>query len=247
VRRPALSAVILAAGRGERLRPLTDRSPKTLLPVAGKPILGRLLDALEELDVRTVVIVTGYRSARVRAYVRKHHARLGVRYVRNAVYATTNTLYSLIRARQALGGGTFLLIDGDLALEPSVLRLAAQPREGNFVLCDGSVRLDDEAVRASGTPGGKVLSIGKKSAAKGKAFGESIGIARIDGKAARRLFQMGRKLIQQGGRQLYYEAAFQALIDEGFDFGALNVRGLNWVEIDTKSDLKRARSLFGDT
>jgi UDP-N-acetylglucosamine diphosphorylase / glucose-1-phosphate thymidylyltransferase / UDP-N-acetylgalactosamine diphosphorylase / glucosamine-1-phosphate N-acetyltransferase / galactosamine-1-phosphate N-acetyltransferase len=62
-------AVVLAAGRGERLRPLTDSLPKVLVPIGGKPMLAFHLEALRSAGIRRVVIVVGYRSEQVRAYV----------------------------------------------------------------------------------------------------------------------------------------------------------------------------------
>jgi len=72
-RRP-LTAIILAAGYARRMRPLTDETHKTLLPVGDSTILGRILDGLLAIGVDDLVIVTGYRDADLRAFVASHRA-----------------------------------------------------------------------------------------------------------------------------------------------------------------------------
>ena len=57
-----MKAVFLAAGKGERLWPLTETSPKPLLPIANKPIIQHTLEALVEAGIRQVVLVIGYKG-----------------------------------------------------------------------------------------------------------------------------------------------------------------------------------------
>lgn len=236
--------MILVAGRGERLRPLTSRAPKSLVPVAGKAILGRMIETLEKCGINSVVLVTGYRARQVQEYVGRHSPGLNVRFVRNPIYAKTNTLYSLLKARRYVAGRSFLLIDGDLVFAPRVLRALLRTDSGNFLVCDRSVALDAEAVRAIGNARGVICKVGKNSRGKGNPLGESIGLAKIGKQASRRLFTTGKKVLSKQGLQHYYEAAFQAMIDAGIEFRAVDTRGAKWAEIDTKTDLRRAQASF---
>lgn len=231
------------AGRGERLRPLTSSTPKTLLPLAGVPILGRTLAALERAGIRVITLVTGYRERQVVHYVRQKFPRLHVSIVRNPIYARTNTLYSLWMARRAARCKSFLLIDGDLVFEPKVIPLALAGK-GNVLLCDSSVGPDHEAVKACGDWDGRVLRIGKAGDGVMSSLGESIGLAKIDMLSSRRLFDVCRLVLRSGGAREYYEAAFQRMIEEGVVFRAVDTQGAKWAEIDTKADLRRARALF---
>lgn len=76
-----MKAIIPAAGIGTRLRPHTHTMPKVLMQVAGKPIIGHILDALIQLGIDEVTIITGYMGDRVREYLKKKYAKLKVNYV----------------------------------------------------------------------------------------------------------------------------------------------------------------------
>jgi len=76
-----MKAIIPVAGIGTRLRPHTHTVPKALIPVAGKPILGHILDELKPLGVSEVVLVTGYMGERVKEYVDRAHQELDACYV----------------------------------------------------------------------------------------------------------------------------------------------------------------------
>ena len=109
-----MKAVILAAGIASRLRPLTEHTPKCLLEVAGRPILRRLLDHLAALRVDEAVIVLGYLGHMIRDAVTTWRVPIGVTFIDNAEYASTNNGYSTLLAAPAVGGQAFLLLDADI-------------------------------------------------------------------------------------------------------------------------------------
>ena len=104
-----MHAVILAAGRGERLRPLTDTTPKCLTLVGGKPILEYELDALEAAGIKECTIVVGYRASQIIEHFGPNFKHLTLNYVRNTDYATTKNLYSLWLAKDYLQSQTILI------------------------------------------------------------------------------------------------------------------------------------------
>ncbi|MBI2216267.1 MAG: phosphocholine cytidylyltransferase family protein [Candidatus Rokubacteria bacterium] len=238
-----LKALILAAGFGSRLRPLTDDRPKALVPLGGRPVLDRTLDVLVEAGVKSVVVVTGYRRERLAAFLDTRRD-VEATTVENPAYADTNTLASLLVAAPWVDDD-FLLIDGDLVFEPAVLRPLLEP--GTRLAVDRGRALDDDAVKIA-LDGGHVSGVGKQLDAGLVAVAESIGIARIDRTSAAPLFARGREILASsgtsGGRQAYYEAAFQRLIAGGHWFEVADVTGLRWVEIDDHDDLRRAETLF---
>jgi choline kinase len=234
-----LKALILAAGFGSRLRPLTDDRPKALVSLGGRPVLDRTLDVLVEAGVKAVVVVTGYRRERLEAFL---EARPDVEAttVENPAYADTNTLGSLLVAAPWLDDD-FLLIDGDLVFEAAVLRPLLGP--GTRLAVDRGRALDDDAVKVA-LDGDRITGVGKQLDAGLVAVAESIGIARIDRTSAVAVFACGHEILEGGGRQSYYEAAFQRLIAGGHAFEVADVTGLRWVEIDDHDDLQRAEILF---
>ena len=106
--------IILAAGQGTRLRPVSDGLPKCMVPLHGRPLLEWHLDAAEEAGVDGVTVVAGY--ARDRLSSRARHV------VVNERFASTNMVESLWCA-EALFGDGFLVAYGDIVYRPEVLRL----------------------------------------------------------------------------------------------------------------------------
>jgi histidinol-phosphate/aromatic aminotransferase/cobyric acid decarboxylase-like protein/CTP:phosphocholine cytidylyltransferase-like protein len=132
-----MQALILAAGYGRRMRPLTDARHKTLLPIGGGTIIDRILDGLAERSVTPITIVTGYRRDELVDHVAEYFPSLDVRFVHNAEYEQTNNIHSMALAFEEMAfDDDVLLIESDLIYEPRVLdRLLSSPHE-NVALVD---------------------------------------------------------------------------------------------------------------
>jgi len=115
-------AVILAAGSGSRLRPLTDLRPKPLVEVNGTPILHNALRNLEALGVDDVTIVVGYRKDAIQYSCGTRFGNLAISYVESNVFDQTGSAYSLWLARDALLSGDTYLLEGDVFFEIDALR-----------------------------------------------------------------------------------------------------------------------------
>jgi len=124
-----LRAVILAAGYGRRMRPLSDKTHKTLLTVAGKTIIARIMDGLIANGIEETAVVTGYRAEELTDYLRGAFPGHCFRFVHNARYQETNNIHSLALAFEQLPlDRDILLIESDLIFEPAVLtRLLRSP------------------------------------------------------------------------------------------------------------------------
>lgn len=236
-------AVILAAGIGSRLRPLTDSLPKCLLPVGGIPLLQRTLTALHRARIERTVIVTGYRDRQVGAFVGKLGLPLDVRLVFNARFRETNNNYSLWCAASACAGEEILLLDSDILFHPSILdRLLEAPQENALALREnlpGNPSLTEEEIKVAMTPPGRILRIGKDVPPRDSA-GESLGIERFSRSAADRLFAI---LSIRKEQNEFYEAGFQQMIDEGVVLQAVGCGTLPGMEIDTLDDLRDAEGV----
>lgn len=120
------TALVLAAGVGTRLAPLTYTLPKCLVPVSGMPILGRLVRALDGHGIDRLVIVTGYRSEMIRAYLGETFGGIAVEYIVSPLFATTNTLYSLWLARGVIDE-PLLLFESDIVFDAPLLAPLLRP------------------------------------------------------------------------------------------------------------------------
>ena len=112
-------AVILAAGRGSRLAPLTDHLPKPLVPVNGRRIISTILDALKAAGISTITIVRGYRGEQFDTLLAEHP---GLSFVENPVWETSNNISSIAIAGRAGLLEDSYVIEGDLYLSnPAVI------------------------------------------------------------------------------------------------------------------------------
>lgn len=116
-----MKAVILAAGRGTRMGPLTQEVPKPMLRVRGRPLLESILLALKETGVSEVVIVTGYRAEVIESYFRDGEGLgLAIEYVRQGERAGTGA--AAAAACRSVGQQPFMLLYGDILTEARVYK-----------------------------------------------------------------------------------------------------------------------------
>lgn len=155
-----VKAMILAAGRGERMRPLTDHTPKPLLPVAGKPLIVRTIERLAAAGIRHIVINHAHLGAQIEQALGDGAAwGVQIRYSAEGEGHALDTGGGIRRALPLLGDAPFLVINGDLwcDFDPATLTLApgdlahlvvvdnpAHHPRGDFHLRRGRLSADDE-------------------------------------------------------------------------------------------------------
>ena len=237
-------AVILAAGQGTRLLPLTAASPKCLIQIGGRPLLARILDALAAAGLERAIVVTGYLSDRVDAYLEATDLPLGVITVRNPDYATTNNAASLAMARQAIGDDAFLLSDGDVIFSESPLPALLAAAEPCTLAVDRGAPLADEEMKVLVDEAGLVAQLSKRLDPRA-CIGESIGVQKLGGPALSLMWDELAAVLRDNAATAYYEDVFQRLIDRGIPFGVSDVTPGSWMEIDDCADLDVARRRFG--
>jgi choline kinase len=231
-------AVILAAGAGRRLRPLTDDRPKALLALGEAPLIGHALDALLEAGIKRVIVVTGHGGDALADYLARR-GEFTIDVVENPAFPTTNTLVSFASVAHLIED-EFLLVDGHVVFEPALVSRVIGP--GTRVAVDLSRPATRDAMKVA-TDGDRVVVVGTRLHPVGSAAGVAVGMTKIEGSTAERLFVVARHLIDAGASHLPYEAAFNALIDDGDVFEVADVTGLRWQAIETHVDVTRARSI----
>ena len=232
-------AVILAAGMSTRLRPLTDRMPKSLLPVGGVPLLQRTLEALVAAGIRRCVIVTGYRHEMIEQFVAGLPLAIDVTYVRNERYATTGNNYSLLCAAPYVAHDDMLLLDADILFDPAILPMLITWRHADALVMKTGVALGAEEIKVELDARGHVITIGKHIPPL-RAVGESIGIEKFSAATCAVLFET---LARRQEKNEFYEASFQEVIDRGVRIAAVACGDLRCMEIDTPEDLEEAQQL----
>jgi choline kinase len=240
-----MRAVILAAGRAERLRPLTDHRPKCLLEVGGRTLLSRMITAFAAAGLRCFTIVDGFQGYQLRAALLAEFPREWFTFVRNAAWQSTNNAYSLWLARRA--AEPFLLADSDIAFDPAIVRRLLAADAPNRLALRRASDLGAEEVKVAVDETGRIRDIGKHLT-PAEAAGESIGLELFSAEFAESLFQtLERRVIRQGRVDEWYEASFRDLIEAGHPVHPVDITDLRCIEIDTPDDLLRARELFPDS
>ena len=128
-------ALILAAGFGNRMKPLTNNKHKTLLELAGETILGRIINSLIEEKIYTIYIVTGYRDEEIKEFINKTYPQLDIYYIHNDRYRVTNNIYSVALALEQIEiDKNLVLIESDLIYKKDVLTKLLKSSHPNAAL-----------------------------------------------------------------------------------------------------------------
>jgi len=242
-----LPAVILAAGKGQRLGDLTDTTPKPMVEVAGCKIIDNLIDQLIKFGTDRIVVVTGYLHDTLAAHLQKYATRTEIIIIENIDYATTNNIYSLWLAREYLTNG-FFLFEADVFLEEEITRQLLLSKEENIILVGKFTELMNGTVvslSADLSITGMYLKRHQTSDFKFTDKYKTINFYRIGQDFAQNYFvQELNNHIERGDLNSYYELIIQEALKRNFQFRGLAANNLKWWEIDTPEDLKYCEGLF---
>jgi choline kinase len=238
-----MKTVILAAGAGSRLKPLTDNLPKCLLKAGDKSILEMTIENLLETGNSEIIIVTGYLDNMIREFMRNRFPQLKVTYIFNSLYTSTNNIYSLWLTRDEVKGNDMLMMDSDIIFDKSIItKLLASGYKNCLALKRHEVHEEEIKVRVDAK--GCVIEIGK-NVKPSEAAGESIGIELFGNEILPELFGIiDRMVVTDKKVNIFYEAAFQELADKKNDLFVVDTSEYPCMEIDTKEDLIAANELI---
>lgn len=226
--------VILAAGIGSRLRPLTEDMPKCMADVAGEKIIERQIRILKK-SFNNINVVVGYQREKLIPLLN------GVKIVINENYETTNNMYSLYLAKKNIPEENGLIIlNGDIVFDENVVEILKNSENENVVLIKEGEYFE-ESMKITVDNSGKINGISKKIS-KEDAFGTSIDFYRFSKNAKDKLFEIIESIIATDKTQ-WTEVAVNQLFEK-VDVYPLNIHNNRWYEIDTGDDLIAARKLF---
>jgi choline kinase len=236
--------IVLAAGAGRRLEPLTRDLPKTLLEVApDTTILDIALSNLAAAGMTDVAIVTGFAAHQIesrRADLEKRHG-VRIETVYNDKALEWNNAYSLWLAREHFAGGA-LLCNGDTVHPPSVQEtLLANAGLGLLLAIDDVKSLAEEEMKVVLNDSGTLVRI-NKNLDPTKVAGEYIGVTLIEPGVGSDLADALRATWERDPG-LYYEDGYQTYVDRGLTAHVAPIGKLEWVEVDNHDDLARAREI----
>lgn len=131
-----MQAIILAAGMGKRLGRLTQNNTKCMVKVNGVSLIERMLRQLDSLSLKRVVIVVGYKGQNLIDYIGTLDVKTPIEYIENPIYDKTNNIYSLSLAQKELQEDDTLLVESDIIVEDSVLRMLVDDPYDTLALVD---------------------------------------------------------------------------------------------------------------
>ena len=235
------TAVLLAAGTGSRLKPLTDDAPKCLSEVSGVTILERLVQSLCEHGFTRLVIVVGYLDHRVRAFLDEGNDELEIEFVINPRYATTNNLYSLWLARLTIDEPC-LLLESDVVFDSSLLLEMLQPNR----MAVSRMRPWMNGTTVTVDTAQHVTAFQFANAnATGEIMHKTVNMYSFSRDTWRRFVQRLSSHVSAGRVNEYYETVLAEMLRDGsIAMDAVPFDKGRWYEIDTLEDLQEAELMF---
>jgi choline kinase len=238
-----MTGLVLAAGVGKRLAPLTEERPKGLIELGGRSLLARLLDGLAAGGVRETALVVGYREAMIRAALGDRHRGMPLRYLINPAYEKGPRL-SLWTGRGEFAHDDVVLADGDVLFAPPLLERVIGADAANAFLAEPDF-VDTGEEQNLYLRGPRVVAIrrgimGPPPVAFDRRA-EWIGFVKVSRPAGAALVETLDHLVDAGQVDGDYETALDAIL-ERHAFAPVPTDGLPWIEIDFPQDLQAAET-----
>ncbi len=238
-----MKVVILGAGQGKRLLPLTEHVPKALLDIGGRSLVGRQIDAFAACGIREFVVITGYGTDVMedRLAAIAQEGGLDIRTVYNPFFAVADNLASCWMAREEMTG-EFIQVNGDNVFQAGLVRSLLEQSSGEITVAinrkdnydgdDMKVMLDGERM----TEIGKTLPVEAVDA-------EAIGFYVFKrGGAERYKTMLEHAMREPSGLKQWFPSAVGQLAKVA-DVGVADVSGHTWCEVDFPVDLQHARQM----
>lgn len=231
-----MTYIILVAGKGTRLHPLTLSHPKSLYKLdSNTTVLQRMVSLIEKYDPDAeIVVVTGFMHSAIEKQLK------GVTFVLNPFYDVTNSIASLWFAREYMKRPNLTVINGDIVMEDKLVEnILCRPVEKPMVLIDSSIKADgDYNVQINGD---KIVVMSKEL---NEYYGEYAGVAKMDEKSARELHDVIIDMIDDGMKDQWYENALvQMIFRNDFDLYYKDISEFSWTEVDSVSDFLYAKKI----
>lgn len=239
------SAIILAAGRGNRLRPLSDDIPKPLTEVNGKPILCNMIRQLSNCGIKEAIIVVGYLPDVIKESLGSSQGEMKICYVEAHDYDKTNNMYSLWLARDYLGKGV-LILEADCFYEDEVMkRFLGEKDDKSYWLVDRFTEDMDGCMSTSDSKGRIIeLQIVREKLKEYKDnYYKSCGAVKVQPEYGSQLSEWLDADVKNGNVGIYYDLVLAKHLQD-LPLYVYSIEGLKWYEIDDFADLKKAELLF---
>lgn len=233
-----MKALILAAGLGSRLAPITDNCPKSMVPVNGKPILFKQIENLKENGITDITVISGYLGDILANAVKENFPEVKV--IHSVDYATTNNMYSAYLGREAVADSDFLMMNADVFYDSSAVKALLAHPAPNAIVTDVGNYLEESMKVVE--KDGRLVEIAK-TITKEDALGASIDVYKFSKEGGAAFFAKCAEYIEEKKElKQWSEIALNEILGD-VKFVACPLEG-RWLEIDNHDDLAAAERLF---
>jgi len=238
---PVTTALLLAAGTGSRLYPLTKNEPKCMTNVNGKSILERMISNLVNHGFKRLVIITGHLEHCIRDFLGDQIGQMRIEYLFSPLYKTTNNIYSLWMAREIVHE-PFLLLESDLVFEDSLLDEIIYPDRIALAKMKDWMNGTCVTINSEGIVDNFInTNFEKADDIKYK----TVNIYSFSLKSWNGIVRRLNEKISSGDVNSYYETVFSDMIaDDCLKLSSVSFENKSWYEIDTLEDLRLAEKIF---
>lgn len=232
-----MKIILLAAGLGTRLKPLTDNCPKSLLKISDNiSVIERTIEMINNSCQCEIVVVTGYKQNKFEEVLSKYS---NCTTVINPFYRVTNSIASLWFAREYLNDDV-IIYNSDVIIEEKLLKVILENNTDAAVFYDSSIGM--EADYKVVEQNGKVILMSNEL---DDFSGEYVGITKFSKDSARHLKEKIENMIDDEHYIEWYETAIVEMIFENqFIVEAVDVAHMEWTEIDNINDLIKAKEII---
>jgi choline kinase len=240
-----LKAVVLSAGQGKRLLPITETRPKCLIRLSGRSLLEWQIRTLFSCGVGQIAVVTGFGASAVESEIgRIKLPGLSLGTILNPFFSVSDNLASCFMAKQEImTAERLVLLNGDTLFEPAILeRVLKEATAPITVTIDRKERYDADDMKVE-LAGDRLLRVGK-SLDSGSVDGESIGLLAMSREGAVRFAsELDTVIRQPAGLTSWFLSVIDRLAIGERMVGVVSIEGLEWGEVDFHPDLRRAQEL----
>ena len=233
-----MTYIILSAGKGAKLQPLTLNHPKSLYRLDDKTtILQRLVRTIRKYDTEAeIVVVVGY----MYRYIKRELEDDNVQFVHNPFYSVTSSMGSLWFAQKYLQCENVTILNGDIVASDKLIQdVICQHTDYPFVLLDSSHKAPEKYnVQVQG----KMVCVMSKNLTD--YLGNYSSVTKLDAVSSRFLLEQLCQMVNEGMYNLFYEDALvQMVFEKNFELYYKDIKDYKWTEVDCVDDLLKAREI----
>lgn len=243
-----MQALMLAAGMGRRMGKYTEAMTKCMVPIGGRTLLERAVEALKEAGIRKFVMVVGWEGDKLVEYIRQNISGMEFEFIYNHDYAITNNIYSLYMAREQLAADDTILLESDLVYDKGLIRAMVEDPAENLVAVAKYEHWMDGTVTTLDEDGAIHEFIEKKHFhfSDAASYYKTVNIYKFSKEFSRSQYiPFLEAYITAYGKNQYYELVLKALAHLSHaKLKAYVLEHVRWYEIDDAQDLDIANTLF---